>query len=261
LSKEQTKSTTIQSKESIDKTDTQERSKNLSKKSQTSNIYSNIFGNTPEKEPNKPKKKINNSKKIEKIIIKKSGKNLFLIQKSSSNKSNSSLSDYPKVDFIRQSMKEINFHKKFKKEQVSDSIILEMQKEINKEKAFKRNVKAENKLKNIVKKANFNLLAYELPPPNQLFPEKIKSKKTWTRPSSPNKRTLNFLQTYNKSAKNTLINNLKKNIVPHKGGFIVDNSSKNNQHKLKFQIFNSNQNLFGSGSISKPKRITKNLNM
>jgi hypothetical protein len=223
-------------------------------------MYLNLFGNTPEKDKTKTNKKNPKIKKLEKIIVKKNAKNLFQ-NLNVSNKSNSSLPDYSKVDQFRRSIKELNFYKKLKKEQMSDSIILELQKEINKEKLLSKNIKSEHKLKNIVKKKEFMLLPNESPAPVRLFPEKIKSKKTWTRPSSPNKRTLNFLQTYNKSAKNKLITNLKKNVIPYKGAFTVDNSSKKEQKKPNLQIFTSNKNIFGSESIAKKHKNKKHFNM
>ena len=221
----------------------------------------NLFGNSPQKDKRRKRQKNPRIRKLEKIIIKKNSKKLFDYHKDQNNNSNSSLPDYSKVNYIQRSMKELNFYKKSKKEQLSDSIILELQKEKNKEKLLSKNNNSENKLKKMLKKSDFIILPHETPSSNRLSPEKIKSQKTWTRPSSPNKKTLNFLQTYNKSAKTKLINNLKKNFIPYKDMFLIDQSSKNPKKKLNFKIFTSNNNIFGSESVTQKSKNRKMLNM
>ena len=126
----------------------------MSKKSQTSNIYSNIFGNTPEKEHSQRSKGDEKLRNIERIKIKKSIHNLFMMnKKDKSDNSNSSLPDYNNVEQIRRSLKDFTLHKNSQKEQKSDSIILDIQRENNKN-FHSKTVKVEQKLKVILNQPN-----------------------------------------------------------------------------------------------------------
>lgn len=156
LKKNQTKSTTLQSKESNERSNLLENSKNSLKKSQNSNIYSTLFGNTPEKEQFKFQSESSISKEIDKIKNAKSIQNLLIYKpKESNDNSNSSMPEFSTVNQIRRSLKEIKIYRKETKEQLSDSIILDMKKEKNKQYVKSKNIKVENQLKVIVNKSNF----------------------------------------------------------------------------------------------------------
>lgn len=130
--KEQTKSTTFQSKDSGDKININETytTKNSKKSqiSQVSQLCSKIFGNTPEKESSEHLKKIIQPNKFEKFKIKKSINNLFWNQKDKNDNSNSSLPEYPNSHQLKSSLKNILIPEFKKKEQNSDSVILDIHK-------------------------------------------------------------------------------------------------------------------------------------